>query len=170
MRTPSRLLDTAFALARVDFEPRPRPTHARRIAMATMLALVGSLTADAVLVHIGTALFPTTRGYGHFQFVDYAKLTVIGVLIACAGWPVVSGISWAPHWLFTRLAIATTLLLFVPDTWLLLRGQPPHTVAILIAMHLAIAVVTFTTLTRGAPARNSQPAAAVRSPRTASIV
>ena len=30
------------------------------------------------LVVIGQAVFPGTRGYVHFQFHDYAKLTVIG--------------------------------------------------------------------------------------------
>lgn len=29
----------------------------------------------------------------HFQFHDYAKLTVIGVIIACAAWAVVRGMS-----------------------------------------------------------------------------
>jgi hypothetical protein len=42
----------------------------------------------------------------HFQFSDYGKLTVIGVIIACAGWPVVTRVSSQPRWLFLRLAIA----------------------------------------------------------------
>ena len=45
---------------------------------------------------VGTSLFPATKGYVHFAFGDYAKLTVLGVLIACAGWPVVARISSAP--------------------------------------------------------------------------
>ena len=46
-----------------------------------------SLAADAALVALGTTVFPATNGYVHFQFADYAKLTVIGVLIAGAAWP-----------------------------------------------------------------------------------
>jgi len=46
--------------------------------MATLAAVAGSLAADALLVVIGQAVFPGTRGYAHFQFHDYAKLTVIG--------------------------------------------------------------------------------------------
>jgi hypothetical protein len=41
-------------------------------------------------------LFPRTAGYDHFRFSDYAKLTVIGVLIGAAGWPVITRISSAP--------------------------------------------------------------------------
>jgi H+/Cl- antiporter ClcA len=52
-----------------------------------------TLVADALLVVIGQAVFPGTRGYVHFQFHDYAKLTVIGVIIACAAWAVVRGMS-----------------------------------------------------------------------------
>ena len=47
--------------------------------------------ADAILVIFGEAIFPATRGYQHFRFSDYATLTIIGVLIACVAWPVVTG-------------------------------------------------------------------------------
>ena len=61
--------------------------------MATVLAIAGSLAADAALVAIGTRLFPATKGYVHFQFDDYARLTVIGVVIACAAWPIVARVT-----------------------------------------------------------------------------
>ena len=57
---------------------------------------------------IGQAVFPSTRGYAHFQFADYAKLTVIGVVIACAAWPAVTRVYAAPRWLFFRLAVLVT--------------------------------------------------------------
>ena len=50
---------------------------------ASVISVAGSLAADAVLVAIGAAVFPSTRGYVHFRFSDYAKLTVIGGVIAC---------------------------------------------------------------------------------------
>ncbi len=81
------------------------------MALATVLAIALSLAADAALVAIGTRLFPATKGYVHFAFSDYAKLTILGVLIACAGWPVVTRLSSAPRWLFFRLAIVVTLVL-----------------------------------------------------------
>jgi hypothetical protein len=119
-----------------------------------VVALVGSLVADALIVRLATAAFPGTRGYVHFQFSDYAKLTVIGVLIACAAWPIVTRIVSAPRWVFTRLAVLVTVVLLLPDVLILTRGQPVRAVAALMLMHLAIAVVTYAALTRLAPVRD----------------
>lgn len=148
------MLDQVAEWARIDLSPTPhRPPRAVAVVLATVVALAGSLAADAALVAIGTAVFPSTKGYGHFQFSDYGKLTVIGVLVACAAWPVVTRITAHPRWLFFRMAIAVTLVLWLPDVWLLLRGEPPEAVAVLMCMHLAIAVVTYNSLVHLAPVR-----------------
>jgi len=110
---------------------------------ALAVSIAGSLAADAICVVIGTTLFPLTKGYVHFQFPDYAKLTVIGVVIACLAWPIVTRISSAPRWLFFRLAVLVTLVLWLPDLYLLDLGQPGRAVAVLMVMHLAIALVTY---------------------------
>ncbi|HUZ25574.1 MAG TPA: DUF6069 family protein [Streptosporangiaceae bacterium] len=136
----------ALELARVDFAPRYRQPPALRVVVATFVSVAGSLLADALLVVIGTAAFPSTRGYAHFQFFDYAKLTIVGVLIACAAWPVVTRVSSSPRWLFFRLAILVTLVLYLPDLYLLVVGQSVAAVAVLMLMHLAIAVVTYNVL------------------------
>jgi hypothetical protein len=157
----------ALGLVRVDFAPaRPQPGTLRLVG-ATVAALAGSLAVDALLVLIGTAVFPSTRGYVHFAFSDYAKLTIIGVLIACAGWPVVTRVSSAPRWLFLRLAIATTLVLYVPDLYLLWLGDPVRAVLVLMLMHLAIAVVTYNALVRLAPAAPDRARAEMVGRRTA---
>ena len=106
-----------------------------------------------MLVAIGHQVFPATKGYVHFEFGDYAKLTVIGVLIACAAWPVVTRISSAPRWLFFRLAIVVTLVLFLPDVYIWHQGQPAQAVAVLMAMHVAIALITYNLLVHLAPVR-----------------
>ncbi len=139
--------------ARVDFSPDHRPPQWWRLALATILAIALSLAADAALVAIGTRLFPGTKGYVHFTFRDYAKLTVIGVVIACAAWPIVTRISSAPRWLFFRLAIIVTLVLFLPDVYIWHQGQPAHAVAVLMTMHLAIALITYNLLVHLAPVR-----------------
>ena len=136
---------------------------------ATAVALAGSLGADALLVVIGTAIFPSTKGYGHFQFSDYAKLTVVGVLIACLAWPIVTRISSAPRWLFFRLAIAVTLVLWLPDLYILYQGESARAVAVLIVMHLAIALVTYNCLVRIAPVRASGGSAGSHARRPASV-
>jgi hypothetical protein len=142
-----------LAWARIDFSPPHRQPEWWRVAVATVLSLALSLAADAALVAIGTRVFPSTKGYVHFQFHDYAKLTVIGVLIACAAWPVVTRLSSAPRWLFFRLAIAVTIVLLLPDLYIWHQGQPAKAVLVLMTMHLAIALVTYNVLVHLAPVR-----------------
>jgi hypothetical protein len=156
-------LGRALGLARVDFAPAHRQPSSLRVAIATAVSVAGSLAADAILVVIGEAVFPSTKGYSHFQFSDYSKLTIIGVLIACAAWPIVTRISSAPRWLFFRMAIAVTLVLWLPDLYILHMGQSVSAVAVLMVMHLAIAVVTYNCLVHIAAIRpgrsESRPAA-----------
>jgi hypothetical protein len=142
----------------VDWLPSHPLPRAWKVAAATCVAVVGSLAADASLVWFGTHLFPSTTGYVHFRFSDYARLTVIGVLIACAGWPVVARVTSTPRWLFFRAALLVTLVLWSPDLYLLVRHQPPKAVAVLMLMHLAIAVVTYSALVSVAPAPDRGPA------------
>jgi hypothetical protein len=146
-------VDRTLRLFRVDFAPAHRQPSAVKLLVATIVSVAGSLAADAVAVVIGQAVFPSTRGYVHFQFHDYAKLTVIGVMIACLAWPVVTRISSAPRWLFLRMAVAVTLVLWLPDVYILANGQPPRAVAVLFVMHLAIALVTYNCLVRIAKTR-----------------
>jgi len=146
MNLESTTTGRALSWARVDFAPRHRQPSAGMVVVATVASLIGSVAADAILVAVGTAVFPSTKGYVHFRFGDYSKLTIIGVLIACLAWPVVTRISSAPRWLFFRLAIAVTVVLLAPDAWLLLRGGPPQAIFVLVLMHLAIAVITYNCL------------------------
>jgi Family of unknown function (DUF6069) len=139
-------IDRVLRLFRVDFAPAHRQPSAVSVLVATVASVAGSLAADALLVVIGQAVFPSTKGYVHFQFADYTKLTVIGVVIACVAWPVVTRISSGPRWLFLRMAVAVTLVLWLPDVYLLVLGQQPKAVAVLFVMHLAIAVVTYNCL------------------------
>lgn len=141
---------------RIDFSPEHLPPRHLAWAIASLVALGGSLGADALLVAIGTHVFPSTRGYVHFAFGDYGKLTVIGVLVACVGWAVVTRVSSAPRWLFRWSAVAVTLVLWLPDLYILEQGQPGRAVAVLMCMHLAIAVVTYEALVRLAPVRHAR--------------
>jgi hypothetical protein len=159
------MLNRVMSLVHLDFAPNHEQPQAERVVLATVLSLVGSLLADAVLVVIAQALIPSTKGYVHFQFGDYAKLTVIGVLIACAAWPVTTRITSQPRWMFFRMAVLVTLVLWLPDVYILMKGQPGKAVAVLFVMHLAIAVVTYNALVRLAPVR-----ARVHQPRHAQPV
>jgi hypothetical protein len=140
-----------FALGGIDFPRRRTRPHPGRWALAAFVSIVGSLAADAVLVAVGTQAFPATRGYVHFRFSDYAKLTVVGVVVACVAWPCVVWISSRPRWLFLRLAVLVTLVLWLPDLWIWRQGQPANAVIVLMAMHLAIALVTYNALVHLSP-------------------
>ena len=149
----STMMDRSLDLVKIDFSPAHRPPAKSRVALATVVSLGGSLLADALLVMLCTAVYPSTKGYVHFQFHDYAKLTIVGVIIACVAWPIVARISSAPRWLFFRLAVVVTLVLLLPDLYLLGTGQPAKAVGALVGMHLAIALVTYNALVRLAPVR-----------------
>ena len=117
---------------------------------ASVISVAGSLAAAAVLVAISTAIFPATRisisGYS-----DYAELTVIGVVIARLAWPVESG---GPDQLRAPLAVlaygcAGPLVLWLPDLYIVAKGEPLRAVAVLIVeMHLAIAIITYNCIVR----------------------
>jgi hypothetical protein len=139
-------------VARIDRSVRYSVPPLARVVAGTALAVAVSLSADALIVFTGKSLFPSTAGYAHFRFSDYATLTIIGILIAGAAWPVVVRISSAPRWLFFRLAVVVTLLLWLPDLYLILRNQPAQAVGVLMTMHLAIAVLTYNLMVRIAPA------------------
>jgi hypothetical protein len=153
VNTVPAMLQKALDLIHLDFAPGQGQPSGGRVVLATVVSLVGSLLADALLVVIAQAVFPATKGYAHFQFADYAKLTVIGVIIACIAWPVTTRITSQPRWMFFRMAILVTLVLWLPDIYILVNGQPAKAVGFLFAMHLAIALVTYNALVRLAPVR-----------------
>jgi hypothetical protein len=147
------MLEKAMALVHLDFAPNHRQPSGERVMLATVVSIAGSLLADAALVVIAQALMPGTKGYEHFQFADYAKLTIIGVIIACAAWPITTRITSQPQWMFFRMAVLVTLVLWLPDVYILMKGQPAKAVAVLFVMHVAIALVTYNALVRLAPVR-----------------
>jgi hypothetical protein len=149
------LIKRSLAIVKIDLVPARRQPSLFLVLVATAVSLAGSLGLDAALVAVGTRLFPSTKGYGHFQFSDYGKLTVIGVLVACVAWPVVTRITSQPRWVFLRMAVLVTLALWLPDLYILAKGQPFEAVAVLMTMHLAIALVTYNSLVNIARAKST---------------
>ncbi len=145
------------AAARIDpAGGHPAPSTGK-VVLAGACSVAASLVADALLVAGGTSAFPSTSGYPHFRFVDYAALTVLGVAVAAAAWPLVARSSASPRWLYLRLAVVVTVLLWVPDLYLLARHQPGRAVVVLMAMHVAVALVTYNVMVRVAPPRDRGP-------------
>jgi hypothetical protein len=138
-----RILARVKSVTRLDLSPPHRQPKALAVAVATVVSVVLSLLADALLVRAGTTLFPTTKGYVHFRFSDYSKLTIIGVIAACVAWPIVTRLSSAPRWVYARLAVGVSAVLLLPDLYIWTQGQSARAVLVLMAMHLAIAIITF---------------------------
>jgi hypothetical protein len=147
------LMSQALEVSHLDFAPIDSQPRASRVLTASFVSLVGSLSADALLVVLGTAVFPSTKGYVHLQFHDYARLTIVGVAVACAAWPITTRITSQPRWMFLRMAILVTFVLWLPDIYILAKGQPPDAVGVLMTMHIAIALVTYNSLVRIAKTR-----------------
>jgi hypothetical protein len=150
---PTQLVDLIRSLTRFDPAPRHRGPHPAAVAAATAVSVLLCLAADVVLVRIGTAVFPGLQGYEHFEFADYAKLTVAGVVTGCLAWPAVARLSSDPRWIFLRLAVLVTAVLLLPDLWIWAQDQPGQAVLVLIWMHLAIGLITYNLLVGLAPVR-----------------
>lgn len=159
---PYTLTSRARSLTKFDPSPDHRPPRLILVAAATIVSIALCLLADKLLVLAGTAIFPSTKGYVHFQFSDYSKLTIIGIVIAGAGWPVVARLTSEPRWVYLRLAIAVTAVLLLPDLYIWRLGQPGRAVLVLVAMHLAIGLITYNVVVRLAPVRSRR--SAERSP------
>ena len=151
----SQILEKYLNMVKIDFARSSIIPSNFKIVFATIFSVVLSLAADMACVSVGEKIFPSTVGFVHFRFSDYAALTVIGVLGACAGWYVLLQISSKPKWIFFRSAILLTFVLYVPDLWIWLKGEPIKAVSVLMVMHLLIAVITYNSMVRFAPAREA---------------
>jgi hypothetical protein len=124
--------------------------------IVSVLCVIISLMADVALVKWATSAFPQTKNFAHFRFVDYGTLTIVGVAAACATWFVITRVTSSAHWLFLRLAVAVMLVLWIPDLYLFLKGEPTSAVVFLMLMHLVIALVTYNALVRLAPVSRAE--------------
>jgi hypothetical protein len=129
---------------------RAQPSAWRWIA-ATVVAVGASLLACFGLARVAIAVFPGLVGYGHFMFSDYGRLTVVGVVVACIGWPIVTWFTTSGRRLYLWLAAVVTVVSLVPDAWILHVGQPVAGVVTLAGMHFALAAITYPAMVFVAP-------------------
>lgn len=160
--TAARPVDRLLGLVRFEARPRQDQPNAAALIFATVVAVAGSLVADWLLAKLAVAVFPSTKGYQHFQFSDYSKLTIIGILGAAVGWPIVTRFCSTPRWLYLRLAVLVSVVLLLPDLWIWLQGQSGQAVVFLAFMHIAVAVVSYNAIVRIAPAQLSRDGSAHR--------
>jgi uncharacterized membrane protein YsdA (DUF1294 family) len=108
--------------------------------------------ADAMVVKVGVAVYPDQVHYPHFQFFEYARLTVIGVLGGGVGWFLVTRVSSKARRLYFRLTVLASVVLLLPDVAIWYLGQPATAIFVLVWMHVAVAVVLYGSLVLLAPA------------------
>jgi len=133
------------------FAVRTSCPSGRRVAAVTSLAAVASVAVNAALVWMATAFDPSLQHFSHFRLVDYATLTVLGVICAGVAWYFATRNLAAPRHTFFQVAVAVMVVLWVPDAWLLLRHEPTRAVIYLMVMHLAVALITYNLLVFAAP-------------------
>ncbi|MDQ2724613.1 MAG: hypothetical protein M3Y36_03870 [Actinomycetota bacterium] len=144
-------LGRAQELTRIDLEPLRPPPSSRRIILAGVLSIVGSLIADALLVAAGKAILNPGAPFDKFNFASYATLTVIGVMGATVGWALLVRMTSQPRWFVIRAAVVVTVVLLIPD-FAILPHDPTGPVVVLMTQHVAIAIITTALLLAVAPA------------------
>lgn len=127
-----------------------------RVGVSIVIAVILSVAACWALAALGVAIMPSTASYEHFQFADYAKLTIAGVVIAGAAWPLATLISTDARRIYLLSAIVVVVVSFAPDLWIIRGGQPVVAVVILMVMHVALGVITYPVMVYGAPQRPSR--------------
>jgi hypothetical protein len=146
-------MPTLTDLARIQPQTARAMPPLTQVAKAGIVSVIGSVIASVVLASIGQVSFSYPKEFDKFTPPGYIALTVIGVLAATLAWPVVTRLTASPRWLFSRLAVVVTVVLLLPDFWLLTQaGNPLGPVVMLMVMHLAIAAITYPALVLLAPA------------------
>lgn len=124
---------------------------AQRVAVVTSLAALISVAVNAALVWLAKALDSSLQDYSHFRLYDYGTLTVVGVACAGLAWYYATSNLASPRATFFRIALGVTVVLWLPDGWLLLKHEPTRAVIFLIVMHVAVALITYNLLVFAAP-------------------
>jgi Family of unknown function (DUF6069) len=131
---------------------RAQPSWWRWI-LGTAVAIGGSLLICFVLVKLASTVDLGIAGYQHFEFSDYSRLTIIGVLAACVGWPVVTLLTTSARRIYLWAAIIVVVVSLAPDAWILHLGQPAAGIATLAAMHIGLGLVAYPAMVFIAPQR-----------------
>jgi hypothetical protein len=117
------------------------------------VAVLGSLLVCFLLAKLASFADPGIAGYQHFEFSDYSKLTIIGVVAACVGWPIITLFSTSARRIYLWAAIIVVIVSLAPDAWILHLGQPAVGVTTLAAMHVGLGLVTYPAMVFIAPQR-----------------
>jgi Family of unknown function (DUF6069) len=127
-----------------------------RAAVVLAAGAIVAVAANAVIAMSALAAGANSAFSPLLVFV-YGPFTVVGLLAAYAGWRIVRSRARSPRRVLLVLVPVLTVLSFVPDTFLALRGFIPGTsltgVIALMLMHLVVVGVAVPLSARLAPVR-----------------
>lgn len=141
--------------------PAPAAPRARRIAIATAAAALGSAIAAVLVGVIGKAA--GTPPVKELSAGALAILAIAGVVVAALAWAWI-GSRPGGRRLLSFLVPAVLVLSFIPDIALGLTGSPWSAVTTLMTAHAAVFAVTIPALIHWLPPRGNLLAATVNQP------
>ena len=136
-------IQLAVRLTRLDLRPSAAQPPLVRTGLGIAVGVLLSLAMNWLIVRALITLFPDLATFPHFQLSDYGRLTVLGSLIACVGWPVLTRLSSSPGWMYGWVALLGTVVLWLPDLyiWAVLH-EPGKAVLVLALMHMVVVLVS----------------------------
>ena len=126
-------------------------TSTARVALGVAAAAVVSIALNTAVALAATALNPNGTRMG-LDLPAYGSLTVIGVLAGTIGWALVRRRAARARATLRVLVPVVTVLSFIPDFALRITGVADWgNVAGLLVMHVVVAAVTVTAVSRVLP-------------------
>jgi hypothetical protein len=144
------------ALSAVDGS-RTRSPHPGKLAGAAVLAIVVASLGNTLLALIGKSAFSVPDDFRGFQPGAYIFLTFIGIVGASVAWAAIAAKAAKPVDLLRKLAVIIVPVSMLADIALLVAGESPAGVAVLLVMHVVVGATAYYALTRIAPPRPVQP-------------
>jgi hypothetical protein len=132
---------------------RTRSPHPAKLVGAAVLAIVVASLGNTLLALIGKSTFSVPDDFKGFQPGAYVFLTFIGIVGASIAWAVIATRAAKPVELLRKLAVIIVPVTMLADIALLVAGQSPAGVAVLLIMHVVVGLAAYYTLTRIAPPR-----------------
>jgi hypothetical protein len=126
-------------------------TSTARVTLGIAAAAVVSIALNTAVALGAIALSPNGTRMG-LDLVAYAPLTIIGVLAGTVGWVLVRRRAVNARATLRTLVPLVTVLSFIPDVLLLVTGVADAVnFAGLVVMHVVVAAVTVTAVSRVLP-------------------
>ncbi|MBP2328116.1 hypothetical protein JOF56_008501 [Kibdelosporangium banguiense] len=128
-------------------------THQPALVLAGTLALaaVASIVLNTGIALLAGLVLPDGGVRMGLQPIEYAPLTVAGILLGTLGWYVIRRTARKPRAVLRVLVPLAVLLSFGPDLGILAAGASFVNSLALMAMHVIVAVITVPVLARVLP-------------------